>query len=55
MKKLFKIIIPIGILILCYLLFEPIFIHNFGRTEMPILDDIQTKTIYSDAKKLRAD
>lgn len=55
MKKLLKIIIPIGILILCYLLFEPIFIHNFGRTEMPILDDIQPKTIYSDAKKLRAD
>jgi serine beta-lactamase-like protein LACTB len=51
MKKLIKISTPIGIIILCYFLFEPVFTHNFGRTEMPILDNQQPKILYSEPIK----
>ncbi|MET2983814.1 serine hydrolase domain-containing protein [Aureibaculum conchae] len=54
MRKLIRILIPIGLLILCYFLFEPVFTHNFGRTEMPVLDNFQPKTLYSKPSAIRA-
>ncbi|WP_136481260.1 serine hydrolase domain-containing protein [Cognatitamlana onchidii] len=55
MKKLFKVLIPIGVLILCYFLFEPIFLYNFGRTEMSNLNDVQPKTLHTELLNKQAD
>ncbi|MGK2861082.1 MAG: serine hydrolase domain-containing protein [Chitinophagaceae bacterium] len=55
MKKLLKISIPTILLIMCYFLFEPIAIHNFGREKLPELNNLQPKIDHYEPLKKQAD
>ncbi|MDT0685861.1 hypothetical protein [Autumnicola psychrophila] len=54
-KNLTIIICVIGVLILSYFLFEPVFTYYIGRTEMPNLEEIHPKKTHSETLKNKAD
>ena len=53
-KKLTIILSSIGILVLSYFFFEPIFTYYYGRTETPNLDGLQPKMKYTELIKNNA-
>lgn len=54
-KKLTIIAFIIGVLILSYFLFEPVFTYYVGRTKTPNLDEVHLKKIHSETLKNKAD
>jgi serine beta-lactamase-like protein LACTB len=56
MKKLIKISVPIiTILVLCYYLFKPVLIYNFGREKLENLSHLQSNINHSELIQKQAD
>lgn len=55
MKKIVKISIPIIILVLCYFLFKPIIIYNFGKEKLEDFSHLQPNIKHSNKIKKQAD
>ncbi|PCJ91604.1 MAG: hypothetical protein COA50_16345 [Flavobacteriaceae bacterium] len=55
MNKIIKISVPISILVLCYFLFKPVIIYNFGREKLQDLSHLKPNINHSKQIKKQAD